>query len=112
MAEHQDSEQSTADNSGFVKLEIDPHELGGVFRLMTPKSFHVYKISWLDFVKFAGITVERKPEEQDFSSFFEMKRNAGLSGNSLRCCYSHLNKIFSHLYNRKLGVSTKSTTFN
>ena len=94
-------------NIELVKLEIDPHQLGGVFRLMTAKSFHIYKNTWLDFVQFAGISVEKKPTEEDFSRFFEMKRNAGLSGNTIRSAYSHLNKIFLNLYNQRLGVSTK-----
>ena len=30
---------------------------------------------------------------------------SGLSGNTMKCLYSHLNKIFSCLYNQKIGVS-------
>ena len=66
-------------NAELVQLQIDPHELGGVFRLMTAKSFQVYKNTWLDFTQFAGISVEKIPKEEDFARFFEMKRNAGLS---------------------------------
>ena len=95
-----------SNNSELVKLEIDPHELGGIFRLMTPKSFAVYKTSWSDFVKFSGISVELVPTEEHFAAFFTKKREAGLSGNTIRSIYSHLNKIYTHLYNRKLGVST------
>ena len=85
-------------NAELVQLQIDPHELGGVFRLMTAKSFQVYKNTWLDFTQFAGISVEKIPKEEDFARFFEMKRNAGLSGNTIRGFYSHLNKIFlNHL---------------
>ena len=62
-------------NSELVQLQIDPHELGGVFRLMTAKSFQVYKNTWLDFTQFAGISVEKIPKEEDFARFFEMKRN-------------------------------------
>ena len=65
-------------NAELVQLQIDPHELGGVFRLMTAKSFQVYKNTWLDFTQFAGISVEKIPKEEDFARFFEMKRNAGL----------------------------------
>ena len=105
MSTDSDKTRDSEKNVDIVKLEIDPHELGGVFRLMTAKSFNVYKTSWLDFIQFAEITVNKAPVEEDFSRFFEMKRNAGLSGNTLRSIYSHVNKIFSHLYNQRLGVS-------
>ena len=98
-------------NAELVQLQIDPHELGGVFRLMTAKSFQVYKNTWLDFTQFAGISVEKIPKEEDFARFFEMKRNAGLSGNTIRGFYSHLNKIFLNLYNqRRIHCHFQATT--
>ena len=77
----------------------------GIFKLMSEKTFRVYKRSWLEFVTFSGIHVERQPAEADFQGFFDMKRDAGLCGNSIRCIYSHLNKVFKVIYGRNLGVS-------
>ena len=89
----------------LVNLKIDPHELANVSKVMTKKSFDAYKSSWLDFVSFAKLSVEREPMETDFFSFFEMKRSTGLAGNTLRVIYSHLNKVYKQLYNKNLGVS-------
>ena len=92
--------------SDLVKVEINPHDLTGVCRLMTSKSFTAYKATWLEFVSFAEISTEKPPMEEDFTSFFEMKRSAGLAGSTLRVMYSHLNKVFKQLYNQNLGVSS------
>ena len=89
----------------LVDLKIDPKELGSVSKLMAKKSFDAYRSSWLDFVSFANLSVEKEPMETDFFSFFEMKRSSGLAGNTLRVLYSHLNKVYKQLYNKNLGVS-------
>ena len=88
-----------------ISIRIDPLALDGVLKVMSPKSFRVYKTSWLEFTEFSGINLDRAPEEDDFTKFFESKRAAGLSGNTMKCLYSHLNKVFSCLYNQKIGVS-------
>ena len=88
-----------------VKKEIDPMELSGVCRIMTATSFNAYKTSWLDFVKYAKLSISKEPKEEDFEAFFAMKRESGLAGNTIRVIYSHLNKIYSHLYKKSLGVS-------
>ena len=95
-----------------IHLRIDPLHLTGVFRLMTAKSFEVYKSSWMDFIKHSNISTENPPSEENFASFFAMKRDAGLSGSTLKSIYSHLNKIHSHLYNQKLGVSASFLLFS
>ena len=91
--------------AGLVNIKIDPRELDSVSKVMTKKSFDAYKSSWLDFVSFAKISLEKEPMEMDFFSFFEMKRSTGLAGNTLRVMYSHLNKVYKQLYNKNLGVS-------
>ena len=88
-----------------ISIRIDPLALDGVLKVMSPKSFAVYKQSWLEFIAFSGINLDRGPDESDFTNFFESKRDSGLSGNTMKCLYSHLNKIFSCLYNQKIGVS-------
>ena len=96
--------QIPQDIQNDIVVNIDPLHLTGVFRLMTASSFAVYKASWVDFVQFAQISAHNPPTEEYFASFLAHKRSGGLSGNTIKSTYSHLNKIFSHLYNKKLGV--------
>ena len=87
------------------QIKIDPLVLNGIAELMNPKTFAVYKKTWLDFINFSGINVDRRPDEADFRGYLEKKRNAGLCGNTVSTIYSHLNKFFIQLYGERLGVS-------
>lgn len=87
-------------------LKIDPLELSELMQILTKKTFSVYKVTWLDFVNFAQITVDNPPKESDFYGFFTKKRDSGFCGNSIKCVYSHLNKFYFHLYKEKLTVNT------
>ena len=84
---------------------VDPLDLEPARKLMIEKTFQVYSKTWLCFVSFAGITVEKLPEEKDFERFIEHKRTSGLCGSTMRSVYSHLNKFMIQLYNKRLGVS-------
>ena len=84
---------------------IDPCDLTRVSKLMLPATFNVYEKTWKDFVAFAKISIEKEPMEQDIEKYFEHKREKGISGNTMKTYYSHLNKILSELYNKRLGVS-------
>ena len=87
--------------------KVDPQDLTTVCRTMTVKSFKTYEKTWRQFLQFANITMEKPPQEHDFTNFFEMKRNGNRSGNTMKTYYSHLNRCFKQLYNvpRGLGVS-------
>ena len=85
--------------------QVDPMELSGLVQVMNSNSFKVYKNSWLEFVHSSKISIEKEPVEADFDEYFSNKRSGGLSGNTLKSFYSHLNKCYTHLYNQSLGVS-------
>ena len=95
-----------------IEVQIDPLALEGIQNLMNPKTFDVYKKSWMDFINFAGVSILRKPDEEDFRRYLEKKRDAGLCGNSISSIYSHLNKFFIQLYGERLGVSAKQEPIN
>ena len=65
-------------------LKIDPLELSELMQILTKKTFSVYKVTWLDFVNFAQITVDNPPKESDFYGFFTKKRDSGFCGNSIK----------------------------
>ena len=91
-----------------VQGKVDPTRVDNsysIFKLMSEKTFKIYKRSWMEFVTFAGVHVDREPLESDFQGFFDRKRDAGLCGNSIRCIYSHLNKVYKVIYGKNLGVS-------
>ena len=83
---------------------VDPLDLEGLLKVTNPKTFALYKSTWLDFVAFAKITQDEAPTEKDYHSYFTMKRTKGKSGNYITCIYSHLNKCHTYIYGEKLGV--------
>ena len=86
-------------------IGIDPLDFNKHSKLMRDKTFNKYSKTWMDFVKEADIRLEKPPTKADFEAFFEGKRNSGLSGNSVRCLYSHVNKMYNIIYGRQLLVS-------
>ena len=72
------------------------------------KTFFVYKKTWMDFVVTSGISIENEPKEEDFAQYLELKRAGGLAGTTMKSIYSHLNKFYCQLYNKRLNVSKKS----
>ena len=85
---------------------IDPRDLNAARKVFgDEKSFHVYSKTWLDFVSFAGLNVEKPPVESNFEQYIEHKRSQGRAGSTMRCIYSHLNKFLVQLYNKHLKVS-------
>ena len=82
---------------------IDPYELDGIDQNMTSKSFNAYKSSWLEFVRFSGVSRDVPPEERHFKDFFVKKHQNGQKGNTIRIIYAHLNKFYKLLYKKKLG---------
>ena len=85
---------------------VDPRNLDKIANIMNSKTFKVYKSSWLEFINIYDITIEKEPEESDFQNYFARKRSLGCSGNSIKCIYSHLNKVYGQLYNIRLSVSS------
>ena len=86
------------------QIRVDPRNVDIVEPLMHPKTFHVYKKTWFDFIRNMGISEENEPDESDFINFFEKKRRGGCTGNTMKSMYSHLNKMYTHLYGMKLGI--------
>ena len=85
---------------------IDPRDLNAAREVFgDEKSFQVYSKTWLDFVSFAGLNVEKAPVESNFEQYIKHKRSQGRAGSTMRCIYSHLNKFSVQLYNKSLGVS-------
>ena len=95
------------DNGG----PVDPLALRSLQEILSDRTFGVYKSTWLDFVNFAKISIEKPPKESDFYDFFMNKRSLGIGGSSIRCFYSHLNKCYTHLYKEKLAVSTEMVRY-
>ena len=93
------------DTKNEIQVQIDPLALDGIAKLMNPKTFEVYKKTWLDFLNFSGVNLLKRPDEADFRGYLEKKRSAGLCGNTVSGIYSHLNKFFIQLYGERLGVS-------
>ena len=85
--------------------KIDPLDFEKHSKLMRDSTFDKYTRTWKDFVKEAEITFDKPPIKADFEAFFNRRREAGLCGNSIRCLYSHLNKLYHILYGRQLLVS-------
>ena len=49
-----------------------------------------------------AITADNLPKEEDFLDFFLQKKNNGHSFNTLKCQYSHINKILKLTYSYDL----------
>ena len=84
-------------------LRVDPRDLRNLGSEMNIKTLNVYKKTWIEFVNMSGISVDNEPDENDFLTYFEKKRSSGCLGNTLRCNYSHLNKIYTQLYGMTLS---------
>lgn len=86
--------------------QIDPLEDYGLSEILNNKSsYDKYKRTWLEFVAFAKISASKPPIEDDFYEYFIRKKDRGVTGQSCRMQYSHLNKFYSHLYKENLSVS-------
>ena len=81
---------------------VDPYDTRAPQAEMSPASYHVYNKTWLDFVKVSKISIDKPPQESDFSEYLINLAAKGASGSTVKSSYSHLNKFFTILYDQSL----------
>ena len=90
------------DNFGSQSGPVDPYDTRVPKAEMSPATFKVYNGTWLDFIKTSKISIDKPPQESDFSKYLMNLGAKGKSGPTIRAMYSHLNKFFKMLYNQNL----------
>ena len=61
-----------------------------------------YKRSWREFLSIAKVKRGNEPTKEDVELYFNCKRANGVSYNTLKALYGHLNKMFKMIHNKRL----------
>ena len=91
------------DKPSSPSVVIDPRDIDTLVQNVGQKSLTKYKSTWMEFVRFSGISNEKKPTETDFYNFLHKKYVGKCTGNSIKNVYWHLNKFYKELYNGQLA---------
>ena len=94
-----------------ASIVVDPRDIDTLVQNVGKKSLTKYKSTWMEFVRFSGISNVKKPTESDFFNFLHKKHVAKCTGNSIKNVYWHLNKFYKELYNGQLSDYPKLHLF-
>ena len=81
-----------------INIRVDPYDTNNLAKVMSKKSYAVYRASWIKFVKTRKISIDKPPQENDFLEYLLSLAEGGLGGSTIKSTYSHLNKFYKMLY--------------